>query len=111
MLTEVRSNLRYADSLGIRGARNFLLELEKQVLLGKAINSSQLNLVQEQAKLVDLLLTRSTTVSQKERLEEHLQNASDDSIRLELIERELARTSQHFKRPMFIALSSRSSRD
>ena len=106
MLAEVRSNLRYADSLGIRGARNFLLELEKQVLLGKAINSSQLNLVQEQAKLVDLLLTRSTTISQKERLEEHLQNASDDSIRLELIERELARTSQHFKRPMFIALSN-----
>ena len=106
MLTEVRSNLRYADSLGIRGARNFLLELEKQVLLGKAINSSQLYLVQEQAKLVDLLLTRSTKINQKERLEEHLQKASSESIRFRVIERELERTSQHFKRPMFVALSN-----
>ncbi|ERB66035.1 hypothetical protein N779_06845 [Vibrio coralliilyticus OCN008] len=106
MIAEVRSNLRYADSLGIKGARVYLLELEKQVLLGKAINASQLNLVQEQAKLVDLLLTRKVTINQKERLNQLIANASDDSNALEKVEQELARVSLHFKRPMFVALSN-----
>ena len=63
MITEIRSNLRYADSLGIKGARQYLLELEKQVLLGKAINITQLNFAHEQAKLVDLLLTNNVTTN------------------------------------------------
>ncbi|OAJ92665.1 hypothetical protein [Vibrio bivalvicida] len=106
MLTEVRSNLRYADSLGIKGARVYLLELEKQVLLGKAINASQLNLVQEQAKLVDLLLTRKVTINQKDRLAKLISEAATDGEALKSIEQELARVSLHFKRPMFVALSN-----
>ncbi|MBN3574822.1 hypothetical protein [Vibrio neptunius] len=106
MIAEVRSNLRYADSLGIRGARVYLLELEKQVLLGKAINASQLNLVQEQAKLVDLLLTRKVTINQKERLNHLIANANQDSDALKKVEQELSRVSLHFKRPMYVALSN-----
>lgn len=106
MLAEVRSNLRYADSLGIKGARVYLLEMEKQVLLGKAINASQLNLVQEQAKLVDLLLTRKVTLNQKDRLASLVASASEDSAVQKRIEQELSRVSLHFKRPMFVALSN-----
>ena len=106
MLAEVRSNLRYADSLGIRGARVYLLELEKQILLGKAINTSQINLVQEQAKLVDLLLTRKVTLNQKTRVESLINTALNDNSALQSIEQELSRVSLHLKRPMFVALSN-----
>ncbi|MDN3611738.1 hypothetical protein ACFFUP_09285 [Vibrio ostreicida] len=106
MLAEVRSNLRYAQSLKIRGARNYLLELEKQVLLGKAINASQLNLVQEQATQIDLILTRKVTLNQKQRLSQMIDNAAQDNEALKAIEQELARVALHFKRPMFVALSN-----
>lgn len=106
MLTEVRSNLRYADSLGIKGARNYLLELEKQILLGKAINTTQLNFAQEQAKLVDLLLTKSVTVNQQQRLNSAIDGFQSDSDSFDSIERELSRILMHFKRPMYVALSN-----
>lgn len=106
MITEMRGNLRWAASLKIRGSRVFLIELEKQVLLGKAINTSQLNLIQEQSKLVDLLLTRDNIQKQKERLEGHLRNATEDTLALGVIEKELARASASFKRPMFVALKN-----
>ncbi|MBW3695897.1 hypothetical protein EK599_09335 [Vibrio sp. T187] len=106
MLTEVRSNLRYADSLGIKGARNYLLELEKQILLGKSINTTQLNFAQEQAKLVDMLLTNNVTKNQQARLTTAIDGYQSDSEGFASIERELSRILMHFKRPMYVALSN-----
>ncbi|MGF1753025.1 hypothetical protein L4C33_05445 [Vibrio makurazakiensis] len=106
MLTEVRSNLRYADSLGIKGARNYLLELEKQILLGKSINTTQLNFAQEQAKLVDMLLTNNVTKNQQTRLNGAIDGYHSDSEDFSEIERELSRILMHFKRPMYVALSN-----
>ncbi|NVN79872.1 MULTISPECIES: hypothetical protein [unclassified Vibrio] len=106
MITEIRSNLRYADSLGIKGTRQYLLELEKQVLLGKAINITQLNFAQEQAKLVDLLLTNNVTINQQQRLNDAIEGYQVDTDSFDSIERELSRVLMHFKRPMFVALSN-----
>ncbi|OED72230.1 hypothetical protein A143_16420 [Vibrio splendidus ZS-139] len=106
MITEIRSNLRYADSLGIKGARQYLLELEKQVLLGKAINITQLNFAHEQAKLVDLLLTNNVTINQQQRLNDGIEGYQVDTDSFDSIERELSRVLMHFKRPMFVALSN-----
>lgn len=106
MITEIRSNLRYADSLGIKGSRQYLLELEKQVLLGKAINITQLNFAQEQAKLVDLLLTNNVTINQQQRLNDAIEGYQVDTDSFDSIERELSRVLMHFKRPMFVALSN-----
>ena len=106
MITEIRSNLRYADSLGIKGTRQYLLELEKQVLLGKAINITQLNFAQEQAKLVDLLLTNNVTINQQQRLNDAIGGYQIDTDNFDSIERELSRVLMHFKRPMYVALSN-----
>ncbi|SBS60663.1 hypothetical protein [Vibrio splendidus] len=106
MITEIRSNLRYADSLGIKGTRQYLLELEKQVLLGKAINITQLNFAQEQAKLVDLLLTNNVTINQQQRLNDAIGGYQVDTDSFDSIERELSRVLMHFKRPMYVALSN-----
>lgn len=106
MITEIRSNLRYADSLGIKGTRQYLLELEKQVLLGKAINITQLNFAQEQAKLVDLLLTNNITINQQQRLNDAIGGYQIDTDNFDSIERELSRVLMHFKRPMYVALSN-----
>ncbi|OQQ09641.1 hypothetical protein BK411_03580 [Vibrio splendidus] len=106
MITEIRSNLRYADSLGIKGTRQYLLELEKQVLLGKAINITQLNFAQEQAKLVDLLLTNNVTINQQQRLNDAIGGYQIDTDNFNSIERELSRVLMHFKRPMYVALSN-----
>ncbi|PTP16296.1 hypothetical protein CWO27_04760 [Vibrio sp. 10N.286.51.C3] len=106
MITEIRSNLRLADSLGIKGARQYLVELEKQVLLGKAINTTQLNFAQEQAKLVDLLLTKNVTANQQQRLSDAIESYQVDSEGFDSIERELSRVLMHFKRPMYVALSN-----
>jgi len=106
MLIDVRSNLRMAQGLGIKGTRVYLLELEKQILLGKGINTTQLTLVQEQAKLVDLTLTKEVSTKQKARLESAITRYETEGQGYELIERELARALNHFKRPMFVALSN-----
>lgn len=106
MITEIRSNLRYADSLGIKGARQYLLELEKQVLLGKAINITQLNFAHEQAKLIDLLLTNNVTTNQQQRLNTAIEGYQLDSDSFDSVERELSRVLMHFKRPMYVALSN-----
>lgn len=106
MITEIRSNLRYADSLGIKGARQYLWSLKKQVLLGKAINITQLNFAHEQAKLVDLLLTNNVTTNQQQRLNTAVEGYQLDSDSFDSVERELSRVLMHFKRPMYVALSN-----
>ncbi len=106
MLIEVKSNLRYAHEKEIKGAREYLIELEKQILLGKAINAAQLNLIQKQAELVDLILTRKVTIRQSERLNSYIDEAGKDEKAQQLMEQELYRMSVHFKRPMFVALSN-----
>ena len=106
MLAEVRSNLRFADSLGIKGARQYLLELEKQVLLGKGINTAQLNLAHEQAKMLDMLLTQEVSQNQQARLQQAITDYQQESGQFDTIEKELSRMLTHFKRPMFIALAN-----
>ncbi|MCG7498045.1 hypothetical protein MHO82_14335 [Vibrio sp. Of7-15] len=106
MLIELRSNLRYADSLGIVGARAFLVELEKQVLFGKAVNATQLRLVTEQSKLIDMVVTAEVSKNQQARLDEMISQIHSKQASIAQVERELSRALNHFKRPIYVALSS-----
>lgn len=106
MLIELRSNLRYAESLGIKEARTFLIEIEKQILFGKAINATQLRLVTEQSRLIDLMVTAEVSKKQQLRLQDTLAQTTDDKSKLQEIERELSRAVNYFKRPLYVALSN-----
>ncbi|WP_299017969.1 hypothetical protein [uncultured Photobacterium sp.] len=104
LLIDVRNNLRFADSLGIRGARNYLAELEKLIVYGKSINSAQLRLVTEQSRLIDLMITAEVNQRQQQRVTALIAEMEDNEAAMAELEQHFMRAVNNFKRPMYAAL-------
>lgn len=104
LLIDVRNNLRFADSLGIRGARNYLAELEKLIVYGKSINSAQLRLVTEQSRLIDLMITAEVNQRQQQRVTDLIAEMEENEAAISELEQHFMRAVNNFKRPMYAAL-------
>ncbi|WP_299006271.1 hypothetical protein [uncultured Shewanella sp.] len=106
LLIDVRSHLRWASSLGVVGATGYLAELEKLIVYGKSINAVQIDLAQEQSRLVELLIAAEVNKNQVERIESLLANIEDEQSTLLELETLFYRNLNSLKRPMFVALSN-----
>ncbi|QUM86229.1 hypothetical protein [Moritella sp. 28] len=106
LLIDVRTQLRWADSLGVVGAASYLAELEKLIVYGKSINAVQIELVQEQSRMVELLIASEVNTNQVMRIEDLIADIETDSLVLAELETKFYRSLNSLKRPMFIALAN-----
>ncbi|WP_298773483.1 hypothetical protein [uncultured Shewanella sp.] len=106
LLIDVRSHLRWASSLGVVGATGYLAELEKLIVYGKSINAVQIDLAQEQSRLVELLIAAEVNKNHLARIETLLADIDNEQNALLELETLFYRNLNSLKRPMFVALSN-----
>ncbi|WP_299495288.1 hypothetical protein [uncultured Shewanella sp.] len=106
LLIDVRSHLRWASSLGVVGAAGYLAELEKLIVYGKSINAIQIDIAQEQSRLVELLIAAEVNKNHLTRIESLLANIEDEQSALLELETLFYRNLNSLKRPMFVALAN-----
>ena len=103
---DVRLQLRWASSLGVIGASGYLAELEKLIVYGKSINAVQIELAQEQSRLVELLIAAEVNKNQVARIESLIGTIDTDQSALSALETSFHRSLNSLKRPMYVALSN-----
>ncbi len=106
LLIDVRSQLRWAGSLGVVGAAGYLAELEKLIVYGKSINAVQIDLAQEQSRLVELLIAAEVNKNQVARIETLIADIETDQTALAELETSFHRSLNSLKRPIFVALTN-----
>lgn len=106
LLIDVRTNLRWASSLGVIGASGYLAELEKLIVYGKSINATQISIAQEQSRLIDLLITSEVNLNQKTRMESLIAQIDTNQTALAQLEQDFHRALNALKRPVFVAMSN-----
>lgn len=103
---DVNKDLKYADSLGVSGALEYLIELEKLIILGKSINGLQLSLSVEQSELIDLNLRQIVRVQEKSGIEDLLSMMEDSVDADRHLESYFTRSINDSKRSMYMALKN-----
>ena len=106
LLIDVKDQLSWASSLGIDEARPYLAELEKLIVYGKSINAVQIDLAQEQSRLVELLIAAEVNKSRVSRIESLIADIDQDQSALTELEATFHRALNSLKRPMFVALAN-----
>ncbi|WDE05946.1 hypothetical protein SG34_003170 [Thalassomonas viridans] len=106
LLIDVKDQLTWAYSLGIEEARPYLAELEKLIVYGKSINAVQIELAQEQSRLVELLIAAEVNKNRVNRIETLIADIDNDASALAELETTFHRALNSLKRPMFVALAN-----
>ncbi|WP_281560794.1 hypothetical protein [Thalassomonas sp. RHCl1] len=106
LLIDVKDQLSWASSLGIDEARPYLAELEKLIVYGKSINAVQIDLAQEQSRLVELLIAAEVNKNRVARIESLIADIDNDQSALAELETAFHRALNSLKRPMFVALAN-----
>jgi len=106
LLIDAVSYLRLAVTNEVRGAIPYRAEVEKLVAYGKSFNAARIALVQEQSRLVDLLITQSANENEADRINSLIVTIEEDQSGLEELEQRLYRSLNSIKRPIYIALKN-----
>jgi len=98
---DINEKLGLAKTEKIKGASQYKYELDRLMIWGSSITSTQLAIVQMSALVVDLELEKNVIVSDMETVKNILTSIDSKETDLEKVEQYLFRAYNFFKRPLY----------
>lgn len=105
-LIEVKAKIKGAIDEDIGGADDYLVALEKLAAYGKSITATEINMLQELSRQIDLRITAEVSRKQSQRVKTLLTKITSDKTAIAKLERTFSRALINLKRPMFVALAN-----
>ncbi|MGR6871116.1 hypothetical protein ACU6U9_02140 [Pseudomonas sp. HK3] len=104
-LNEIRNELQLAIDEGIEGSSEFLATLETLVIYGKSITATEVSLMQELSRLIDLKIAAEVNSRHLDRMNLLIDQIEQDAGAVDELETLFFRSLTALKRPMFVAIT------